>query len=172
MGSLRSLRVCCSSTAPRSLLGWRRAPSPHGQAPTLSPQVPLRPLPSVPGHTLVPPHCHLLVAVAETPSPGAPGIQRARGPLSCRPGLGLRGHPGAAPVCVQRIHPCSRLLGRSALPRGRQTPACLSVCPCSAPEGFVWEVTLRTVLLPFRGLWAAWGPGAALQGRVGTAPSC
>lgn len=133
-------------------------------------QVPFRPLPPVPGHALVPPLCHLLAAVAETPSPGAPGIQRARGPLSCHPGLGLRGHPGAAPVCVLCAHPCSRLLGSSALPRGRQSPACLStfhpgrIC--------MSEITLRTVLLPFQGLWAAWGPGAALQGRVGTTPSC
>lgn len=64
-------------------------PPPTDQPPTLSPQVPLHPLPPVPGHTLVSPHCHLLAIMAETRSLGTPGIQRARGPLLCRPGLGI-----------------------------------------------------------------------------------
>lgn len=71
--------------------------------PALSPQVPLHPLPPVPRHALVSSHQHLLAATAETPSSGAPGIQRARGPVLCRPGLGVRGSPGLClRLCVCR----------------------------------------------------------------------
>lgn len=71
---------------PQELHGWdcqrvHGTPTPHGPVFTLSPQVPLYPLPSVPGHTLVSPHCHPLATMVETLSLGAPGIQRAQGPL-------------------------------------------------------------------------------------------
>lgn len=67
--------------------------------------------------------------MVETPSSGAPGIQRARGPVLCRPGLGIRGSLRAVPACVCSVPVCSRLLGSSALPRNR--PKChLSAFPC------------------------------------------
>lgn len=69
---------------PQESHGWdlqRVHGTPHRPAFTLSPQVPLCPLPPVPGHTLVSPHHRLLAAVVETLSLGAPGIQRAQGPL-------------------------------------------------------------------------------------------
>lgn len=103
-----------------------RDPSPCTDQPrTLSPQVPLHPLPPVPGHTLVSPPRHLLAASAETPSPGTPGIQRARGPPLCPwshcswllgPGLCL-------PVCWRLS--ASQTAGRPLCSRVGTGPACL-----------------------------------------------
>lgn len=85
--------------------GWdcQRAhgtPSPHRPVFTLSPQVPLYPLPPVPRHTLVSSLCHLLAVVVETLSLGAPGIQRAQGPLLYALALVSEALQGYVYVCV------------------------------------------------------------------------
>lgn len=77
------------------------APPPYtDRSSALSLQVPLYPLPPVPGHTLVSPHHHLLAAVAETLSLGTPGIQRAQGPLLCVLALVYEALQGCVYVCV------------------------------------------------------------------------
>lgn len=95
-----------SPNTPRNLIGavgtsrGCMALPPHtDQSSALSLQVPLCPLPPVPGYTLVSPHRHFLAAVAETLSLGAPGIQRAQGPV-CVLTLVYEALQGCVYVCV------------------------------------------------------------------------
>lgn len=93
----------CGGTPGTHGWGYQRvhgSPTPCGPVLILSPQVPLYPLPPVSGHTLVSPRSHLLAAVVETLSLGAPGIQRAQGPLLYVLALVSEALQGYVYVCV------------------------------------------------------------------------
>lgn len=93
------------------------APPPHtDQPPTLSPQVSLHPLPPVPGHTVVSPHCRLLAAVVET-RPRAPLVSKGPGDPCCVTlALAFKAPPG---LC---LHVCA--------PRARRGVGCWAVLLC------------------------------------------
>lgn len=163
-----------SPNTPRNLIGavgtsrGCMALPPHtDQSSALSLQVPLCPLPPVPGYTLVSPHRHFLAAVAETLSLGAPGIQRAQGPV-CVLTLVYEALQGCVYVCVcvsifvfvWCVHPCCRLLGSRVL----QGVACLSLTYLfyilrSTPRAVLWDLCLdlcsggRGLRAPLRGIW-------------------
>lgn len=122
---------CCESGG-----GCLSLSPPTDQPSTLSPQVPLRPLPPVPGHALVSSHRHLLAALAET-RPWAPLVSKGPGDPVVPPWPCRRRLPRAClHVCVPCAHVRSRLPGSSVLPRGRRVPlVCLSMLHGSLGSG-------------------------------------
>lgn len=145
--------------------------APHGPAPRSVPQVPLCPLPPVPGHALVSSRCCLLAALAET-RPWAPLVSKGPGDPVVARWPGPRRLPRAClrvPACVadgrQLRPPRSRRGHLAAFPRSPGSE------PVSPARAWMSRVTLRAVLCYRCRALAAWGPGAAPQGCAGASLS-